>query len=135
MSKVNLQKAETEESKNIDIIKKFYTVYFRVPRIKEFNVLGGDMELIKKKYKSYNKFIESIKYPKPNRGETYEVYIPTHSGDDVIFTGTASEIAEEFDVAINTVIQSNRANSWFKTDYKIRIKPFDPQLVYEAVLF
>ena len=135
MKKEKLKNIENEESKNIDLIKKFFIVYFRVPHAKEFSMLGGNMELIKRKYQTYKDFIEKMGYPAPIRGQTYEVYVPTRNGDDVIFTGSTAEIAEEFDVSVNTVNQANRSNSWFKKDYKIRIKPFDPKLVYEAVLF
>ena len=122
-------------AKNKKIVDDFYAEYYRPPKSNEFIDLGGDIEVIRSRYghgahrnnaiaPGYWKWLNSIGYPRVgSRSESYEVYRPDNG--EVIFTGTSKDISEEFDIAhTTTVLEAARKGWFFRTDYKIRLKPY-----------
>lgn len=109
--------------KESKILEQFYCEYFRSPRKKEFEALGGCIDDVINVYGTYTKFLEHYGYPRVSKGETYKV-INERSGK-VVFTGTVHDIAEEFDVFITTVHKAYRNNKKFiKKQYVLKQKPF-----------
>lgn len=108
---------------NERIIEEFYNIYFRSPKLEELYACGG--EYIRKG--NYYKLLVSLGYPKVYRAETYEV-VRIDNGE-VVFIGTMTDIAEEYDGTRSGVRNTYARNQRFRCDYKLRLKPFDAELV------
>lgn len=109
---------------NEEILEAFYCEYFRSPKLEEFKACGG--KIIEKG--KYNSMIVSYGYPKVTNCNTYEV-ISDETGE-IVFTGTTKDIAEEFDVPDSDKISwAAKINKLFRRKYRIRLKPFDAELV------
>lgn len=121
----NAMKANEELNKKI--IECFYNIYLRSPRHDELKACGGKFT----KIGEYNKYLTSLGYPKTSRGDTYEV-VRIRTGE-VEFTGSYKDIAEEYDGTWSGVRNTYVSDGIFRCDYKIRLKPFDPELVRKAV--
>lgn len=105
------------------LLEKFYNVYFRSPKKEEFEACGGNIDYIERTYGGYLKFLAKFEYPTDSmNARTYEVI--KYRTNEIIFTGTASDIAEEFNVCNHTVTRNARVGYILKEKYKIRAKPF-----------
>lgn len=105
-----------------DIVEKFYSVYYRTPRINEFIKCGGNIEEIRNEYHNYREFLEYIGYPWSSKSETIEVL---DKNQNVIFTGIIADIADEFDVTRIDVNKCLKSNMRLKSKYYLREKLFD----------
>ena len=117
---------------NKKILKAFYSIYFRSPSLKEFKACGGHPYINVEKYSHcYNKLLVDFGYPKTSKSETYDV-VDIDNGK-VVFTGTFKDIADEFGVAGSSLNKTYKNNWRFQCDYKIRLKPFDVELVKKEI--
>lgn len=110
---------------NEQILDEFYNEYFRAPEIKEFEGWGGDIYDVKKKYKSYKRFLANFGLDLQSKAETYEV-VHARTGE-VEFTGTMTDIAFEYDTTRPRIIRYY-SNGWVLNDkYIIKHKPYAPK--------
>ena len=105
-----------------ELLDKFYNKYNRAPTSKEFNILTGDENYVVWRYYSYGNFLKHHNYEPSRSGKTYEVI---DSDGNVIFSGTARDVADEFDVLPSSVSRCANAYKSFMNKYKIVIKEFD----------
>lgn len=110
---------------NEEILEEFYNEYFRAPEIKEFEGWGGDIYDVKKKYKSYKRFLLNFGLELQSKAETYEVvHVRTN---EVEFTGTLTDIAFEYNTTRQRLIR-HYSNDWVLNEkYIIRHKPYMPK--------
>ncbi len=108
-------RTEVDYSKGKKIIENFVYDFFRSPTYKEFKNLGGDLSY----YHFYKLCREMGLNGRQGNKVTYEVL---NKKGEVLFTGSSSEIAEEFGVTIYNVSQICSKNMKLKRKYIVRKK-------------
>ena len=109
----------------VEIVRRFYDIYYRSPRKDEFIECGGNLKEIEKKFTRYHWWLEDIGFPVSSKGETIEVL---DDSGKAIYIGTATDIAEEFEVSRQMIPLCLRRKCKLKRRYSLKEKRFDINL-------
>lgn len=111
------------------ILEDFYSIYWRMPIIKEFCSLSNRSHgYVKNKYGCYEKMVESYGYI-PTKGATYVLTDVTTNPRDpkVVFVGTKHDICEVFCVRPQAISRAyckkGRRLLWKYTVEKLEFEP------------
>ena len=97
------------------IIENFIYEYFRTPSYREFINIGGDLS-----YYYFYKLRKEMGFNETKgRKMTYEVL---NRKGEILFVGSSSEIAEEFDTTPHNVATVCKKNLKLKRKYTLRKK-------------
>lgn len=113
--------------KNLRIIDYFFNLNYRSPTKAEFIKLGGNINQInfeydKKKHRyGYIRFLTTNGYDKPKMSKSLIVRVIDRS-NKMVFEGSVYQVAEEFGVTRNAVINATKKNIKFRYKYTIKIR-------------
>lgn len=100
----------------------FFEEYLRAPNNAEFETMTGTLGKIIRAYGSYGNFLKQNRFMKPETRKTYNVI---NDRGALIYTGTADDIADEFDITVQHVHKCIRHNNKLKSIYVLKLKPFN----------